>query len=339
MSIPSSQTAILGLQNPAGYRIQGDLLLEFECGLDPLYPERSEIPCHILGYGEISTVFEIDVNSMRNLAIKRMCIFESLEEAQAYTSVFLEYNRRLENEVGLYLPPYGYALMMSNKDRPVFYILQKRMSPQSVGNLALQHCSPQEIKTLLRFVLRELNKVWQYNQIHEDTRVGIDGQISNWAIDRFLPDQPSLEDGVVLLYLDTSTPLYCQHGVEQLNPELFLRSAPPYLVWILRLLFVKDVMTRYYDPRKVILDLIANFYKEQRHELVPDLVVEANKFLSNEARDLKIAEITVREVRSYYREDEIIWRLYLAMRRFDRFMRRKVLHQDYPYILPGIIKR
>lgn len=335
----SSQATILDQQNPAGYWIQSDLLLAFEGGLDPLHPERSRVPCHVLGYGEISTVFEIEIEGLDELAFKRMCIFETLEEAQDYANIFLEYHRRLECDIGLHLPPYGYALMDCDSGRPIFYIIQKRLPQESIGNIALHRWSPQEIATLFRLLLRELYKVWQHNQTHDGFQVGIDGQISNWAIEGFDSGNTSSSGASVLWYLDTSTPLYHQQGVEQLNPELFLRSAPPYLVWILRLFFVKDVMTRYYDPRKVIVDLIANFYKEQRPELVPDLVARANEFVSSEAPDLGIAEITVKEVRDYYREDEIIWSLYLSMRRFDRFVRKRVLHRNYPYILPGKIKR
>ena len=125
------------------------------------------------------------------------------------------------------------------------------------------------------------------------------------------------------MYIDTSTPIMRLNGVEQLNAELFLRSAPPYLAWILRMLFLQDVVTRYYDPRKVTIDLIANFYKEQRPELVPELVAAANAYIRGEGADLGMAEITEKEVSDYYREDELIWRLYLGMRRFDRFVRKK----------------
>jgi hypothetical protein len=129
------------------------------------------------------------------------------------------------------------------------------------------------------------------------------------------------------------------NGIEQLNAELFLRSAPPYLAWILRMLFLQDVVTRYYEPRKVTIDLIANFYKEQRPELVPELVAAANAYIKTEGADLGLAEVTEKEVSDYYREDELIWRLYLGMRRFDRFVRKKMLGMEYPYILPGKIKR
>lgn len=334
-----TQTSRITFQNPEGYDFDPGLLQEFEKDLNPLNPQANRIPCHVLGYGEISTVFEIDAEGLHDLAFKRMCIFKSLEEAQAYLAHYVEYNRRLESEIGLHLPPYGYALLVCHAERPIFYIIQKRLLPASIGNQAIYWLSPEEIPLLVRLALQELLKVWQYNLTHPEAKVGIDGQISNWAIAEFDPHHPSLEASAQLYYLDTSTPLYLQEGIEQLDPELFLRSAPPYLVWILRLLFVKDVMTRYYEARKVMIDLIANFLKEQRPELVPGLVAQANEFLTQEASELGLQEITVKEVKDYYREDEIIWSLYLNFRQFDRFVRGKVLGRDYPYILPGKIKR
>lgn len=332
-----SRSNIFRLQNPRGYEIPSALLLEFERGLDTLKPQNSKIPCRVLGYGEISTVFEIQAEGLRDLAFKRMCIFKTPEELDRYITTYLDYNRKLEGDIGVHLPPHGYAVCDS--DRPIFYIIQKRMSPTSIGNNALRYLSPQEIGLLFKLILRELYKVWGYNLRSPNDQLSIDGQISNWAIDDFNPDHPRLSEQTSLVYIDTSTPICRLHGVEQLDPELFLRSAPPYLTWILRMLFLKDVMTRYYEPRKVIIDLIANFYKEQRPELIPELVTIANAFITGEAASLGLQEIRVKEVRDYYREDAIIWTLYLSMRRFDRFVRRKLLGREYPYILPGKIKR
>jgi hypothetical protein len=334
-----TQSSEISFQNPRGYQLQCQLLQEFECGLDPLNPQSSRIPCHVLGYGEISTVFEIQMEGMRDLAFKRMCCFETLDELKPYVDTYLVYNRVLENQVGLHLPAYGYALFVCESGRPVFYIIQKRLLPASIGNNVLQFLSPQQIISLFQLVLLELHKVWAFNRSHSDCQVGFDGQISNWAIEGFDPQHPNWTSDATLLYIDTSTPLVRLNGVEQLNAELFLRSAPPYLAWILRILFLQDVVTRYYDPRKVTIDLIANFYKEQRPELVPELVAAANTYIKGEGADLGLAEITEKEVSDYYREDELIWRLYLGMRRIDRFVRKKMLRLDYPYILPGKIKR
>jgi hypothetical protein len=86
------------------------------------------------------------------------------------------------------------------------------------------------------------------------------------------------------------------------------------------------------------VDLIANLRKEQRPELIPDLVDTANGFFSDEIRDSGFKPITVKEVTAYYREDAWIWRIYLTFRKIDRSLHR-LLGKDYPYILPGKIKR
>lgn len=129
-----------------------------------------------------------------------------------------------------------------------------------------------------------------------------------------------------------------KNGVEQLDPELFLRNAPSFMVWIIRLLFLEDVMTRYYDFRQVAVDLIANFYKEQRPDLIPDLVDTVNGFFSAEIGEGGFEPITEKEVRAYYREDAWIWRIYLAFKKVDRSLHR-LLGKDYPYVLPEKIKR
>jgi hypothetical protein len=168
--------------------------------------------------------------------------------------------------------------------------------------------------------------------------VAIDGQISNWSVDGFDTESPGVGQAR-LWYIDTSTPLFRVNGVEQLDPELFLRNAPSFLVWILRLLFVQDVVDRYYDPHLVAVDLAANFYKEQRPELIPGVVDVVRDFFEGEAAELEVAPITAEEVRSYYREDALIWTLYLSMRKVDRFLRLRLLRRGYPYILPPKIER
>lgn len=319
--------------------VDAALLKEFEEGLDPRRPEAGRIPARILGYGEISTVFEIQAEGLRGLAVKRMPIFRDREEMESYREIYREYNRLLSEDVGLNLPPYGYAEVVTSGGRPVFYILQEMCPPDSIGNRAIHLLDREGVTALVRMVLRELRKVYDFNRRRDDLEVAVDGQISNWSIVGFDSRDPRLGPDTRLLYLDTSTPLYRVRGKEQLDPELFLRSAPSFLVWIIRLLFLEDVMTRYYDFRSVAIDLIANFYKEQRAELIPHLVETANRFFSEEATDLGIAPISVKDVSSYYREDALIWSLYLNLRRLDRFLRTRLLRRDYPYILPGRIKR
>jgi len=315
------------------------LLEEFERHLDPRRPEESEIPARVLGYGEISTVFEIGTDEQKDIAYKRMPIFENSEELVEYEKIFREYIRLLNEEVGLELPPYDYTSLTSDTGRLVMFLAQKKLVAESVGNKAMHLLPPEETMRLARQIFRELKKVWLFNKEQDKYEIGIDGQISNWSIKGFVPDNPRLPDEIELVYFDTSTPLFRVDGVEQLDPELFLRSAPSFMVWLVRWLFLEDVMTRYYDFRLVAIDLVGNFYKEQLPEMIPELVDMANDFFTGEAEELGIAPITIKDVKSYYREDALIWTLYLSMRKFDRFLRTKILRKEYPYILPGKIKR
>jgi hypothetical protein len=181
--------------------------------------------------------------------------------------------------------------------------------------------------------------VWEFNRRQDHVQLSLDGQISNWSIEDLDPAQPYVDSDTPLLYVDTSTPLFRVDGQDQLDAEIFLRSAPSFLAWILRLLFLEDVVDRYYDYRRVTIDLVANLEKEQRGDLIPQVLDQANDFFGSEAASLGIEPIAQKEVESYYREDALIWTLYLSFRRIDRFLRTKILRRDYPYILPGKIKR
>lgn len=314
-----------------------DLLRDFENHLDPLRPEQGAIPARVLGYGEISTVFEIGASP--DVAYKRMPIFRSQEELAAYEVVYREYHRLLIEEIGLRLPAFGHASLTSDAGQIVFFAAQERLDPANIGSRLIQRLSTPDVLRLVRQVLRELARVWRYNRQQQRIEIGIDGQISNWAVGGYDPDRLRLGPAIELTYLDTSTPLFRIDSQEQLDVELFLRSAPSFLAWLLRRLFLADVVGRYYDLRRVTIDLIANFYKEQLPNLVPDLIDEANSFFTAEASDLGVAPITQKEVQSYYREDAFIWRYYQAARRIDRFLHRKLLHKPYPYILPEIRQR
>jgi Family of unknown function (DUF6206) len=322
-----------------GLEIDLDLLGEFEKHLDPRNPERGKIPAKVLGYGEISTVFEIGEEGQRDLAFKRMPLFQNEQELKHYRETYDEYCRVLVEEVGLELPPHGYAVLPPEKGIAVLFLAQKKLEPASIGNQAIHILPRRETVRLVRQIMRELARLWEFNSRKGTLELGIDGQISNWSIKGFDPSSEKLPDEINLVYFDTSTPFLRIQGVEQLDPELFLRSAPSFLVWILRLLFLEDVMTRYYDFHLVACDLVAQFYKEQLPEYIPDLVEAVNDFLANEAAGLKVEPISEKEVHSYYREDAVIWRLYLSARRIDRFLKTRLLRRDYPYILPGKIKR
>ncbi len=320
-------------------QVDVELLKEFERGLDPARPKQSKIPARVLGYGEISTIFEIQSDSVKNLACKRLPIFQTRDEVERYEQIYRDYNELLEKKIGINVPAYGFAWFTTDAGRIIAFDIQQKLLPASIGNRAIALLNTTDIRTLFMLVLHELQKVWIYNAANPKEAIGIDGQISNWAIAGFDPEKPAIGNSPKLLYFDTSTPMMKKDGVEQLDPELFMRSAPSFMLWLIRWLFLEGVMTRYYDARLVTIDLIANFYKEQQPELVPGLVKAANDFFTGEGASLSIKPLTEKEIESYYKEDAMIWIVFLALRRFDRWLHKYILRKPYAYILPGNIKR
>ncbi len=326
-------------QEPHDSQINIEILDAFEQQLNLHNPERGLIGCRVLGYGEISTVLELLEPGFAGWALKRMSIFRDMGEIEAYIPSYSEYNGLLEQRIGIELPAHGFAVLQDRTGRPIFYIIQRKVAAGSIGNQILHTRSEKTVLMVFHEILAHIGKLAAFNKKSRSQKIALDAQISNWAVSE--NSFAGLDDAasVSLMYLDTSTPLYQLNGVEQLNPELFLRAAPSYLTWILRRFFLEDVMTRYYDPFNTVLDLIANFYKEGRAELIPRLVDKANTFFDQELGNAVEQPLTEAAVRRYYREDALLWSLYASMRRMDRFLRERLLGRPYPYILPGEVQR
>ena len=305
--------------------VDENLLHEFESGLDPQDLKNSPIPATIIGYGEISAIFQIADNS--ETAFKRLPLFSDCPSARRYTQHHDEYCHLL-TKAGLNLPEHE-TVIIEPIDRPVaVYIAQKLIPSRRFGHRLIHESDRDNIYLLLETIVAEISKIWRYNRIHQPAvRLALDGQLSNWA---WFDDQPR----PAIYYIDTSTPLFCIDGIERLDPELFLKSAPAFLRWILRWLFLKDVIDRYYDQRQVYTDLAANLYKEQRPDLIQVAITIINRQLGTDQKPL-----TVDEVDKYYREDKLIWSFYLSFRRIDRWLTTQIFRRRYEYILPGKIKR
>jgi len=304
--------------------VDKELLRRFEASLNPQNIEDSPIPATILGFGEMSAIFQIADN--KEIAFKRMPLFSERSSAERYARRFEEYCLLLI-KAGLELPEHKTAVIQV-PDRPVVcYIAQQRFPLERFGHRLIHHLPSEQIMSLIEKVVFEISKVFIFNRSgRRSIEIALDGQISNWV-------ETGGADGP-LIYIDTSTPLYRKEGVEQLDPELFLKSAPAALRWIIRLFFLESVMNRYYDQRQVYIDLAANLYKEQRPDLVPITVEIINRHLFE-----NLQPVTPRDVKNYYREDKLIWTLFLAFRKVDRWVRTKLVRKRYEFLLPGKIKR
>lgn len=319
------------IQNETG---EFEILQLFERTLDTVHPTAGEIPVKLLGFGEISIVFEILTPELQGLAFKRLPLFESESQVQRHMEAYQEYYRILTEKVGLKIPEQKSVWVYMNDEHTkiALYCIQKKIPPENVINSMLNTISGEELKPIIALILQELKKVWDFNKNNsENIEVGLDGQISNWVLVK-------TSTGAHVEYLDTSTPLFRRNGEEAMEVALFLKSAPSFLRWTLKSL-ADEVVERYYSLRDVLIDLIANFYKEQRPDLIPDLIAQINDFIMRDIPDLQLSPITQDEVAKYYKHDKFIWRLYLGLRRLDRFLKTKILRKKYDFYLPEKIKR
>ena len=314
-----------------------EFLNQFEEGIDPTNPENSRTPARVLGYGEMSTVMTIS-GADPGLVYKRMPMFYSESELEPYLDIYENYLHCL-SDAGVIVVPAAIASVIPSKGHVVVYIIQEKLDSGTLLNKAILALPEDDVERLFAAILSNIGKVFTFNDSNEaQAAVGFDAQMSNWAIVDYDSAAGSLPDLVELIYIDTSSPLLRLHGEEQLDPELFLRAAPSFLRWVIRLLFVKDVMNRYYDRRQVVIDVLANLYKEKRVDVIPALLVKANDFLQESAQDGSFEPVSADEVAGYYKEDARIWSIYLAFRRLDRWIHR-LIGRPYPYVLPGPVDR
>jgi len=319
-------------------KIDIEVLKKLERSIDIYNPEKGEVPIKILGFGEISLVFEL-LSDVEPIAYKRIPIFDNEKQVKRHIWAYNEYNRILDQDIGLNLPKYDVAWFKDDEDKIQFYCVQEKISPESVGNRVVHQINDDDINTLILLVMREMKKVWEYSKNHETIDLGLDGQISNFMIIGYDPDNPSIDMNTKLTYIDTSTPMFRKNGVEAMDGELFLKSTPSFLRFLVKAAFLDEVIDRYYDWRLVTIDLIANFFKEQRPELIPGIIRRVNKFFKEEASEFNIEPITFEEVQKYYKNDKMIWVIFQNARKIDRFLKTKLFKKKYDFYLPDKIKR
>lgn len=295
------------------------LITAFEQQLNPKNLGASAIKARLIGFGEISSIFTLD--DLPGMVFKRMPMFKDSQQSERYLNTYRQYCHGLTN-AGLTLPEDATVVVQKSPDLTVVYFAQRQYPQEYIANKLLHTLNTEQIRIVFQKILNAIYGVWTFNKQNPELQLALDAQISNWV---YIPGQDEL------IYLDTSTPLYKRHGVEQLDPELLLTSAPGFGRSIIRKFFLQDVMDRYYSEQAVNIDLAANLYKEQRPDLIPVVLEEINY--------RSTVPISTQAVVAYYREDKFIWQLFLGLRKLDRWLHRYVYQKPYQFILPGKIKR
>jgi hypothetical protein len=280
-------------------RLEADVVAALEGG--------STDDLDILGYGEISTVLRAD-GTDGPVAVKRLPQMTPLQFS-AYAGTLSDYLDDLRERGVQTVASEVYAV---GEDPLIPYCVQPLQPLLLVDELrtadteTIERRAGQLVDTVTGAV---------------DEWVGLDGQVSNWAI-----------DGDDLLYIDVTTPLMRDVSrAERLDTGLFIASLPWALRGAVDRLLLDEILSHYYDARAVLLDLAGNLHKERLPGVIPPLLEAANRVVS--------PPITEREAAKYYRSDARMWSLLQGLRRADSAWQRRVRHRPYPFLLPGRIER
>jgi hypothetical protein len=268
-----------------------------------------ELP--VVGFGEISLAFSWPPQQPTVVA-KSLPPFPDPGRYERYVDVLDEYLETLGRRGVETLPTAVRAVADGRRRRA--YVLQPWVPPQLVGPAVLARAAPAEGVALLERIVAAVRRA-------SDRTVGIDGQVSNWV----------LEAGS-LRYLDVSTPmLRDERGRDRLDTALFVDALP----WCLRgpvdRFVVPELLSPYHDPRRVILDTAGNLVRERLARWIPVLLRIANPYLA--------PELTVDEVRRFYRGNARLWSTLQLLRRADRAWQRGVGRRQYPFLLPDAYRR
>ncbi|NUM54438.1 MAG: hypothetical protein HUU46_12395 [Candidatus Hydrogenedentes bacterium] len=330
------------LQNGASREVSFDTALfrEIEQGLDSARPERSRTPARVLGFGEISAVLTFDsVPEASGWVFKRLPVFATEDAADAHAALTAHYVELIRQRAGIDVQETVYFNVPVRDGLVVFYAAQRALPSNHIGSAILNWAPDDACLALFESVLRQVEKVWEFNRTSADgNELAIDLQLSNWAV---ISDdaKPTITCDTPLTYIDITTPLLRSGGVEQLNTQAFIRGCPILLRWPVRKFMAEGVVSRYYEPRTCVMDVIGNCIKEGREDLVPAMVDVANAFFAKKPASLKINPLTVADVFRYYRQDAAIFVIFLALKRMDRLIKSGLMRQPYDYILPERIER
>lgn len=264
-----------------------------------------------------------------DIVFKRLPVFPDRKSAELYRDQYFEYTSHLK-KAGINIPEDDVLITHAPGCPYVLYFVQRLFSADTLCSKLIHTSDQAEIMEMVETIIQAVNNVRLYNEkFMPGLEIAVDAQLSNWAW--------LVENGKRKLFLiDTSTPFYRIDGKEQLDVQLLLKSMPFIIRLFVNFINLEDVVARYYDLRTLFLDIIGNLIKEQASDLIPFFIDIANKHITD---DFKLKPVSKKEVEAYYKKDKIIWKVFLALRKMDRFVTAKILRKRYEFLLPEKVKR
>jgi hypothetical protein len=287
--------------------IDPDVLAQLESDVTAHLSGDYSTHLDVLGYGEISTVLRAEgLNGP--VAAKRLPRM-ARSQLSAYSEILSRYLYDLQARG---VRPVDSAVFSVGSDPFRPYCVQPLQPLLLVDELrtADSETIDRRVQQLVGIVVGAV-----------DGWLGLDGQISNWAV-----------DGDELLYIDVTTPLVRDTaGKDELDTDLFIASLPWALQGSVRRFLLDEILSHYYDPRAVLLDMAGNLTKERLPQVIEPLLRATNRVVS--------PPITTDQAMKYYRADARMWELLQRLRQADRWWQKTARHRMYPFLLPGKIDR
>jgi hypothetical protein len=287
--------------------IDPDVLAQLESDVTAHLSGDYSVHLDVLGYGEISTVLRAEgLNGP--VAAKRLPRM-TRSQLSAYSEILSRYLYDLQARG---VRPVDSAVFSVGSDPFRPYCVQPLQPLLLVDELrtADSETIDRRVQQLVGIVVGAV-----------DGWLGLDGQISNWAV-----------DGDELLYIDVTTPLVRDTaGKDELDTDLFIASLPWALRGSVRRFLLDEILSHYYDPRAVLLDMAGNLTKERLPQVIEPLLRATNRVVS--------PPITTDQAMKYYRTDARMWELLQRLRQADRWWQKTARHRMYPFLLPGEIDR
>jgi hypothetical protein len=264
----------------------------------------------VLGYGEITLVLGYPPDEPR-LACKRLPMFRDSEHATAYGAIVTEYTEELGRR-GVDVLASEWRTLASGKGVAAYLVQPVLPSGALVPNIVRADAAT-GTDAIARIVTLIATTV--------DERVGLDGQLSNWA----------LVDGE-LRYFDVTTPMLNDAaGRTRLDLDVLTRPFPAPVRSVIRRAVAPSIVAHFHEPRYVLVDMIGNLLKERLGTFIEPAIELANRYVE--------PAIDRDEIERFYRSDARTWEALLRLRRADRWWQRHVRRRTYPFLLPGPIDR
>lgn len=258
----------------------------------------------VLGYGEVSVALGWPQSEPR-LVCKRTPPFTAAQFA-TYQQLVAEYLDRLQ-AAGMMVAPTKVQSINRGNDL-IAYLVQPALPTDQLANNVLRASEPDAEHPLLVAVVDTLDLV--------NPEFSLDAQIANFAW-----------DGAQLVLMDVGTPfLWDSNGAFRLDMTPFARMLPaPVRPFAKREL--TKLVSRWNDPRRVGIDIVANLYREDLTEWVDATVAAVNKKLGPGN------PVTVDEAQAFYHEDLKLWPALKRAQAIERWWQTTVRRRSYDWFI------